>query len=96
MIKPTSIIKKNKNVVCNINGNKTVLVPLVNDIADMKVIHSLNEQGGFIWTIIDDKKTVQEIAASIVNGFNVSFEVALADLIVFFEELSSKKMIIIN
>lgn len=93
MIVENSIINKDQNIVCSLNDGKYVLVPIVNNIADMHVIHTLNEVGSFIWDQIDNIKTFDQILKSLVTEYVISEEIARKDLIAFLEELEKKRTV---
>jgi len=58
------------------------------------VMHELNDTGSFIWNNIDGRRSVQEIAALLAEGYEVTPEVALADTESLLEELASRKLIV--
>jgi len=81
-----------KNMVCRKIDNETVLVPLVNEVAEMKVIYTLNEVATFIWEKIDDAESLEEIANAVVDNFEIDNNTALNDVKTFFDELQNKSI----
>lgn len=79
-------------MVCRKIDNETVLVPLVNEVAEMKVIYTLNEVATFIWEKIDDAESLEEIANAVVDNFEIDNNTALNDVKTFFDELQNKSI----
>ncbi len=81
-------IKTLKNrMVCRKVENEMVLVPLVNNVAEMKVIYTLNEVASFIWEKIDYINSVDELAKEVVATFEVELKTAQNDISEFFNTL---------
>jgi hypothetical protein len=78
--------KKSRFAVRNV-GNELILVPLKNNIADMKEIFTLNEVGSFIWNTIDGKCTEEDIAAAIIEEFDIDEFTAKKDMEEFLDKL---------
>jgi hypothetical protein len=78
--------KKSRFAVRNV-GNELILVPLKNNIADMKEIFTLNEVGSFIWEKIDGKNSEDDIASAITVEFDIDHQTAKKDLAEFLEKL---------
>ena len=87
---PTLInsIKEIKNrMVCRKVDNEMVLVPLVSDVAEMKVIYTLNEVASFIWEKVDNVNTFEEIVIAVVDNFDTDKKTATDDINEFFNEI---------
>ena len=87
------VIIKNPNIASTIADGNCVLVPLVNNMADMQVIHTLNEVGSFIWNSIDNNKNIDDYVKLVSEEFNVLEEIAKNDIMTFFAELEKKSII---
>jgi hypothetical protein len=61
-------------------AGETVIVPVRDDVADLDSIYTLNETGTFVWELLDGRHTVGELVAALVARFEVSPEVAGADV----------------
>lgn len=61
--------------------------------ADGHEIHTLNEVGSAIWALADGTRTIKEIITQICERFEVSPEVAQADVFEFAEQLEAKKIL---
>ncbi len=56
-------------------------------------VHSLNLVGRRIWELSDGSHTVSDIAAALVDEFDVGLGVAASDVMVFVDELRAKGLI---
>lgn len=75
-------------MVCRKVDNEMVLVPLVNEVAEMKVIYTLNEVATFIWETIDTAQSINDIADAVTENFDVDKQTALTDIFSFFNEIN--------
>ena len=53
-------------------------------------IDILNEVGARIWSMVDGRRSVREIAAAIADEYQVSMAQAEADALTFLEDLASR------
>jgi hypothetical protein len=84
----TSVPSRSESVVTRKTGHEYVLVPVVNNIADMNSVFTLNETGAFIWEHTDGKRTIRDIIDALASEYNIDFEHAKTDVIAFFNEMS--------
>lgn len=61
--------------------------------ADGHEIHKLNKVGSAIWELADGTRNIKEIESVICERFDVSFEVAHADVQEFANQLVVKKIL---
>jgi Coenzyme PQQ synthesis protein D (PqqD) len=61
---------------------------------DESVMHELNDTGSFLWRNIDGRRTAEDLAALLVEQYDVAQETALADTLELLEELSTRKLLI--
>ncbi len=80
------ILRKKKNLVARKVGDEYILVPVVNKVAEMDKVYTLNEVGAFIWDQIDGKKTVDEIIQAVTHEYEVKRIVAQDDVINFIKK----------
>nr|QNO53066.1 PqqA binding protein [Methanosarcinales archaeon ANME-1 ERB6] len=64
--------------------------------ADGHEIHTLSKVGRAIWELADGTRNIKEIVSLICERFDVSFEVAQADVMEFAKQLVDKKILQIN
>ncbi|MBU8871170.1 MAG: PqqD family protein [Gemmatimonadales bacterium] len=55
--------------------------------------HSLNNLSAFIWNQIDGKRNLETILSAIMDEYNVSDDLARADLLSFVEELLTAELV---
>jgi coenzyme PQQ synthesis protein D (PqqD) len=58
------------------------------------VMHELNDTGSFVWRNIDGRRKAEDLASLLVEQYDVSEEVALADTLSLLEELSTRKLLL--
>ncbi len=82
MIPPvaTSIPVKKSGITERSSGSESILVPVINNIADMTAVYTLNETGAFVWSRIDGVSSIAAIAGAVAGEFDTGYEVALADV----------------
>lgn len=61
--------------------------------ADGHQIHTLNKVASAIWELVDGTKNFKDIISRICERFDVSFEVARADVLDFANKLVDKKIL---
>ena len=72
-------------------GNEVVVVPLVNNVAQMERLYTLNETAGFLWENLNETATVESLKTVLLENFDVEDSVAEQDIQNFLENL--KKLV---
>ena len=72
-------------------GNEVVVVPLVNNVAQMERLYTLNETAGFLWENLNETATVESLKTALLEKFDVEDSVAERDIQNFLENL--KKLV---
>lgn len=67
--------------------DELVLVPIHADVADMEGIYTLNEVGAFIWGRLDGQATLSEVAAAVLEEYDVEPDAISEDVAAFVQEL---------
>ena len=57
-------------------------------------MHELNDTGSFVWKNIDGQRKAEDLAALLVEQYEVTLETALADTLSLLEELSRRKLLL--
>lgn len=70
-------------------GEEIVIVPIVNDIAQMTDLYTLNETAAFIWENIDGNNHLHDILQLMIESFDISEQDAQIDLFSFMEEINT-------
>lgn len=68
-------------------GDELVVVPLVNNVAQMNKLYTLNETAGFLWEKLSADSTEESLVALLLENFEVEKTVAEKDVRMFLEEI---------
>ena len=79
--------KKNEDVVFRKISDESILVPIKDNVGDLRFIHNLNDVATFIWQRIDGKRQLMDIKKMLVDAFDVSPSRAEKDLLEFITHL---------
>ncbi len=94
MYKSGSIYKvRSEKVVVRKVGNEMVIVPLVNSVADMTKVLTLNETGAAIIEALDGQRTISQVEAQLISVFDVESDILAADLQNFILDALAKGII---
>jgi len=74
-------------------GNEMVIVPLVNSVADMTRVLTLNETGAAIIEALDGQRTISQVEAQLISVFDVESDILAADLQNFILDALAKGII---
>lgn len=90
MFTPTTHIYLLPTQSSSVLGNETVVLNY-----ELGNYYELNEVGGFIWSLLNEKKeiTVGEIQEKLLEEFDVEPAVCQAELVSFLENLVQEKLI---
>ena len=73
--------------------DEMVLVPLVNNVADMTSVITLNDTAASIIEMLDGKSTLNEIFLKLLDTYNVKKELLERDMITFVADALKKGII---
>lgn len=76
-------------MVSRAENNEVILVPVVNDVADMKEILVLNEVASHIWGNIDSYDSFDDIIKDIMKNYDVDESQAIKDITEFLNEFEN-------
>lgn len=94
MYKSGSIYKvRSEKVVVRKVGNEMVIVPLVNSVADMTKVLTLNETGAAIIEVLDGQHTISQVEEQLISVFDVESDILAADLQNFILDALAKGII---
>jgi hypothetical protein len=74
-------------------AGETILVPIRNNIGDLSSIFVLNEIGTFVWSMIEQCITFEEMLNSVIRDYDVSDQEAGVDLVEFLNDLENAGLI---
>jgi len=69
-------------------GGENLLVPLGSRVVDMNGMVILNETGSLVWTLLEEDRSVEDLATAVAERFDVDFERAFADVRSFLDEIA--------
>ena len=84
---------KSEDIVFRKIADECVLVPIKNNVADLRSIYSLNPVGARIWELIDGETSLEQIKKVLHNEFEVTDEQLDKDIKNFTEQLRAIKAI---
>jgi len=83
---PSLFLLKSKYVTKEV-GNELVLVPLSGNVSQMNELFTMNETGRFIWKLLSEKTSVEDLVGKLTEAYEISAEEAEADIVLFLEKL---------
>ncbi len=86
---PSVLWQKNPALAWREIDDETVIVS-----PNESVMHELNDTGSFLWRNIDGRRSAAELAALLVESYEVTKDVALSDTEALLQELSSRKLVV--
>ena len=81
-------MKRKPNFMMQNVGGANILVPLGEKVIDLNGIVTLNDTAAFMWDILADDCTVEELADRVVAEYDVAYNAALNDVQIFINDLS--------
>jgi len=60
------------------------------------VLHSFNPVGSFIWSLLREKRTIEDVVRAIAGEYDVNAQTAERDVLSFLTELRSKDLILVG
>ena len=86
-------MKLKKELIKREIAGETILVPVGKTVYDSNGLFVLNELGNFIWQLLPNVQTEEEICKAILAEYEVSMEEAAADVAEFLSKLREMEMI---
>jgi hypothetical protein len=77
-------------------ARETLVIPVVDGIADLGSIHALNEVASFIWQLCNAPISIGQIAAQVAAHYEVDPERALQDVESLTDQLAERGLICIS
>ena len=81
--------QKNPALAWRVIDDETVIIS-----PNESLMHELNDTGSFLWKSIDGNRTTADLAALLVEIYEVTPDVALSDTESLLQELSSRKLVV--
>lgn len=83
-----SVPARSQEVVFRRVDNESVFVPIRGSAADLQNIYTANTTGARVWELVDDARTVDDIADVIAAEYDVAPETARCDTRDFLAQLT--------
>lgn len=74
-------------------GDNHIVVPVGTQMVDFRCIITLNETGAFIWKQLQNPCTKEDIVSALLAEYDVSAELAAADVDVYLTALREKDLL---
>ncbi|MFC2132624.1 PqqD family protein [Bacteroidota bacterium] len=83
------VFNKTKKLISQKINDEFILVPITENVVDMRSIFKLNKTGSYIWEKIDGKNSIAEIISSFALKYNIKPQKAKTDVEKFICKLSA-------
>ena len=90
------VYRPSEQIVTRKIADETILVPISGDLANMQQIFTVNEVGASIWTLLDGKKSLNEIKQALLHEFEIKEQQLAADILDFIKQLQQAKLVLEN
>lgn len=80
-------MKRKAEFVMEKVGGEYLLVPLGAQVIDLNGIITLNATGSYVWELLAEERSADELAAAVVERFDVTRERARTDVESFLEHI---------
>ena len=74
-------------------AGETLIVPVTGNVVDLESIYVLNAVGSRIWDLLRSPTTPNRIADVVADVFDVSLQVATADVLEFIDALGARELL---
>jgi hypothetical protein len=86
LLSSAKFVRSSKVVSRKIAG-ETLVVPVRGGVGDLDSIFSFNPLGSELWSLLQTRTSLEEMAEWVERSYEVTFEQALADIQAFMDEL---------
>ena len=84
---------RSTSVVARVVAGETLIVPVRAKVGDLASIYNFNGTGTLIWKLLESPRTVADLAASVVEEYDVDLTQAERDVREFVEEMKNAGLI---
>ena len=74
-------------------GGENLLVPLGAQVMDLNGLITLNDTGAYVWELLAQERTADELASAVAERFDVDAVTARADVQSFLNEIGTLGML---
>lgn len=86
-------MKINSGFVLKDIAGSFVIVPTGDNLVDFSAMITLDEVGAFLWELLKEETTIENLADELCKEYDVEREIALADIQEFVDTLTDKKVL---
>jgi hypothetical protein len=87
------IYAKSDNLVMRSVGGETILVPVRSNVGDLDSVFTLNAVAARIWTLLDGKRSVDEVIDELSSEYDAAPDVIRADAVELLAALEEGKLV---
>lgn len=82
-------LTRSRSVVARVVSGETLIVPIRGKVGDLASIYSFNGTGTLIWKLLEAPKTIEQLAASVAQEYEVDSVQAKVDVTNFVTEMKA-------
>lgn len=75
-------------------GGHSLVVPVGSKVVDFNCMITLNDAGAFLWQQLQEERTAEQLTAALLEEYDVTAEVAAADVAAFIEKLQQSELLV--
>ena len=87
-------MKRNSGFLMRQVAGRYVLAPVGETVKTFSGMITMNATGKFLWDLLEQEQTVDSLAQALVDAYEVDFERAKQDVVIYLEPLQNVKAII--
>lgn len=84
---PTTVLQPSPDVIARDIAGEHLLVPVRSGAADLDCLFTADGAGAFVWTCLDGRRDLSDVARLVAAEFDVDADTALGDVARFAAEL---------
>lgn len=81
-------MRRNDNFMIQNVGGENLLIPLGVQVMNMNAIITLNSTSALIWSLLEEDRSLDELAAAVSDRYDVDTVRARADIQTFLDEIA--------
>jgi hypothetical protein len=82
------VMKRRDDLLLQNVGDQDLLIPLGSKVLDLNGMVVLNPTGRYIWELLAEDRSLEDLVSAVVDRFEVGADQARADVRTFVEDLS--------
>lgn len=75
-------------------ANEWVAVPVGTRTAEFSGLVALSDTGRFLWELLKEEQTEEELVSALINEYDVDEPIARADVTEYLDTLKEKKLVV--